>query len=123
MQTVFWANRHSAGDAGGRLTIETANVARSDAPLGMAESRGGYVLLAVHDTGHGIDAETQAHLFEPFFTTKGVGEGTGLGLDTVNRIVRQHRGQILVESRPGETKFQVGLPIPIPPPDRAAADS
>ncbi len=70
------------------------------------------VLVDVIDNGTGISPDVKNHLFEPFFTTKGVGEGTGLGLDTVNRIVRQHRGQVLVESKPGETKFQVSLPIP-----------
>jgi len=73
---------------------------------------GDYVQVQVVDNGPGIPEQVKAHLFEPFFTTKGVGEGTGLGLDTVNRIVRQHRGQVHVESRPGETKFQVSLPIP-----------
>lgn len=80
------------------------------------------VQVEVIDNGPGISSEVKAHLFEPFFTTKGVGEGTGLGLDTVNRIVRQHRGQVRVESRPGETKFQVSLPIPLATPHRADAD-
>jgi len=53
----------------------------------------------------------QSHIFEPFFTTKGVGDGTGLGLDTALRIVRKHRGSITVNSRPGDTRFQVRLPI------------
>src|SRR6266581_1917401 len=70
-----------------------------------------YVLVEIADNGPGIPPEVQSHLFEPFFTTKGVGEGTGLGLDVVHRIVRQHRGQVHVESRPGETKFQVSLPM------------
>lgn len=69
-----------------------------------------------------IPPEVKTHLFEPFFTTKGVGEGTGLGLDTVNRIIRQHRGQVRVESRPGETRFQVVLPISVATPSRTAAD-
>jgi signal transduction histidine kinase len=54
------------------------------------------------------------HLFEPFFTTKGVGEGTGLGLDTVSRIIRNHHGEIRVTSRPGDTRFQVYLPLTQP---------
>jgi signal transduction histidine kinase len=54
------------------------------------------------------------HIFEPFFTTKGVGEGTGLGLDTVGRIVRNHHGEIRVTSHPGDTRFQVYLPITQP---------
>ena len=77
--------------------------------------------VEVIDNGPGIPPEVKTHLFEPFFTTKGVGEGTGLGLDTVNRIVRQHRGQVHVESQPGETKFQVSLPIPLPTSGRAAS--
>ena len=55
--------------------------------------------------------EVQPHIFEPFFTTKGVGAGTGLGLDTVQRIVKKHRGSIQVNSKPGETRFQVWLPL------------
>jgi signal transduction histidine kinase len=51
------------------------------------------------------------HIFEPFFTTKAVGEGTGLGLDTVQRIVKKHRGSIQVNSKPGDTRFQVWLPL------------
>jgi signal transduction histidine kinase len=50
-------------------------------------------------------------MFEPFFTTKGVGQGTGLGLDTVQRIVKKHRGTIQVDSQPGDTRFQVWLPL------------
>jgi len=83
---------------------------------------GDSVQVEVIDNGRGIPPEVRTHLFEPFFTTKVVGEGTGLGLDTVNRIVRQHRGRVGVESRPGETKFQVSLPIPLAAPGRTAAD-
>jgi signal transduction histidine kinase len=83
---------------------------------------GDSIQVEVIDNGPGIPSEVKTHLFEPFFTTKGVGEGAGLGLDTVNRIVRQHRGQVRVESRPGETKFQVSLPIPLAATDRATAD-
>jgi signal transduction histidine kinase len=71
----------------------------------------GCVVVEIRDNGPGISPEIQAHIFEPFFTTKGVGEGTGLGLDTVQRIVRKHRGHIQVESKPGETCFQVWLPL------------
>jgi signal transduction histidine kinase len=71
------------------------------------------VQVEIIDDGPGIPPEVKTHLFEPFFTTKGVGEGTGLGLDTVNRIVRQHHGHVHVQSRPGETNFQVTLPIPV----------
>jgi len=69
------------------------------------------VVVEIIDNGPGISPEVEAHIFEPFFTTKGVGEGTGLGLDTVQRIVRKHRGNIQVESKPGETRFQVYLPL------------
>ncbi|MGE5322648.1 MAG: sensor histidine kinase [Actinomycetota bacterium] len=69
------------------------------------------VVVEIGDTGPGIPGDVQAHIFEPFFTTKGVGEGTGLGLDTVQRIVRKHGGSIQVASRPGDTRFQVSLPM------------
>jgi hypothetical protein len=64
------------------------------------------------DKGPGIPAEVKSRIFDPFFTTKPVGEGTGLGLDTVYRIVHQHKGDVRVDSHPGETHFQVRLPIP-----------
>jgi signal transduction histidine kinase len=69
------------------------------------------VVVEIGDNGPGIPAETEAHIFEPFFTTKGVGEGTGLGLDTAQRIVKKHRGNIQVLSLPGDTRFQVRLPL------------
>jgi signal transduction histidine kinase len=69
------------------------------------------VVVEIADNGPGISPEVEAHIFEPFFTTKGVGEGTGLGLDTVQRIVRKHRGSIQVSSEPGDTRFQVYLPL------------
>jgi signal transduction histidine kinase len=69
------------------------------------------VMVEIGDNGPGISPEVEAHIFEPFFTTKGVGEGTGLGLDTVQRIVRKHRGSIQVDSKPGDTRFQVRLPL------------
>ena len=70
----------------------------------------GCAVVEIGDNGPGIPAEVQPHIFEPFFTTKGVGEGTGLGLDTVQRIVKKHRGNIQVSSSPGDTRFQVWLP-------------
>jgi signal transduction histidine kinase len=87
----------------------------------------GAILVEVRDNGPGIPAEVRDHIFEPFFTTKAVGEGTGLGLDTVYRIVQQHRGQVMVESEPGRTCFQVRLPFAATragrrPSDAAAAD-
>src|SRR3989449_2673491 len=71
----------------------------------------GCVVVEIGDNGPGISPEVKPHIFEPFFTTKGVGEGTGLGLDTVQRIVRKHRGNIQVTSKPGDTRFQVWLPL------------
>jgi signal transduction histidine kinase len=69
------------------------------------------VVVEIADNGPGISPEVEAHIFEPFFTTKGVGEGTGLGLDTVQRIVRKHKGNIQVNSKPGDTRFSVWLPL------------
>jgi signal transduction histidine kinase len=71
----------------------------------------GCAVVVIGDNGPGISDEVQPHIFEPFFTTKGVGEGTGLGLDTVQRIVKKHRGNIEVNSSPGDTRFQVWLPL------------
>jgi signal transduction histidine kinase len=69
------------------------------------------VVVEISDNGAGIPPDIQPRIFDPFFTTKGVGEGTGLGLDTVQRIVRKHRGTIQVSSKPGDTRFQVLLPL------------
>src|SRR5206468_1073683 len=69
------------------------------------------VVVEIGDNGPGISPEVKPHIFEPFFTTKGVGEGTGLGLDTAQRIVKKHRGNIQVTSKPGDTRFQVWLPL------------
>ncbi len=69
------------------------------------------VVVEIGDNGPGISPQVKPHIFEPFFTTKGVGEGTGLGLDTVLRIVKKHRGNIQVDSKPGDTRFQVRLPL------------
>ena len=69
------------------------------------------VVVEIGDTGPGIPSDVQPHIFEPFFTTKGVGQGTGLGLDTVQRIVRKHKGSVQVSSHPGDTRFQIYLPI------------
>lgn len=69
------------------------------------------ILVEIRDNGSGIPADLRSRIFEPFFTTKPIGEGTGLGLDTVARIVRKHRGNIRFESKPGDTCFQVRLPL------------
>ena len=88
-----------------------------DAMHGQGELRirtfpeGDCVVVEIGDSGPGIPPEIQSRIFEPFFTTKGVGEGTGLGLDTTLRIVRKHRGSINVTSSPGDTRFQVRLPV------------
>jgi signal transduction histidine kinase len=72
------------------------------------------VLVEIGDNGPGIPPDVLPHIFEPFFTTKGVGEGTGLGLDTACRIIRNHHGEIRVSSHPGDTRFQIFLPLAQP---------
>jgi signal transduction histidine kinase len=72
-------------------------------------------VVEIGDNGPGISPEVRPHIFEPFFTTKGVGEGTGLGLDTAQRIVKKHRGSIQVLSQPGDTRFEVRLPLAASP--------
>ncbi|QFZ19455.1 ATP-binding protein [Saccharothrix syringae] len=92
-------NAVAAMDGRGTLTVRTAR-------------DGDHLLVEVGDTGTGIPPEVKPRIFEPFFTTKAVGEGTGLGLDITWRIVvERHRGDIRVESRPGDTRFQVRLPL------------
>ena len=69
------------------------------------------VVVRVIDDGPGIPASVREHIFDPFFTTKPMGQGTGLGLDIVRRLVRHNDGTIEVDSTPGQTEFRVGLPI------------
>jgi signal transduction histidine kinase len=71
----------------------------------------GDILIEIRDNGAGIPPEIQSRIFEPFYTTKGVSEGTGLGLDAVTRIVRKHRGNVRFETKPGDTCFQIRLPL------------
>jgi signal transduction histidine kinase len=91
-------NAADAMNGSGKLTIRTAR-------------ENDFVLVEIGDNGSGIPPGVLSRIFEPFFTTKGVGEGTGLGLDVVNRIIKNVGGQISVKSVPGETRFQVRIPI------------
>jgi signal transduction histidine kinase len=96
-------NAIDAMDGNGELLLHTAHD-----PDGVS--------VEIGDNGPGVPANIQSQIFDPFFTTKKVGEGTGLGLDTVARIVRKHHGRITLKSKPGDTRFRVWIPFDQPRP-------
>ena len=107
-------NARDAMPDGGRLLLETRNATLSEAycKRNMDCLPGDYVLLAISDTGFGMDPETLDRIFEPFYTTKRVGKGSGLGLSMVYGIVKSHRGHVVCKSGPGRgTRFEIYFPV------------
>jgi signal transduction histidine kinase len=100
------------------LIVNALDAMAGEGTLTLRTARDGdCVLVEVADTGPGIPEELRQRVFEPFFTTKPVGQGTGLGLDVSYRVVvTRHGGDLRVRSRPGDTRFQVRLPLQEPPP-------
>ena len=109
----LYINAADAMPNGGDLFLKTANVTEEDMKDGFHQpEQGEYVLLAVQDTGVGMDRETMARIFDPFFTTKGLGKGTGLGLSISYAIIQEHEGRITVDSEPGKgSTFIIYIPM------------
>jgi signal transduction histidine kinase len=94
------------------LIVNAADAMKDNGKLTIRTScQDGHARIEVIDNGPGIPPELRGRIFEPFFTTKPIGEGTGLGLDNVRRIVTAHSGDVNFESRPGETRFIVRFPL------------